>query len=704
MDVIDILMAKMLSGGSGGGGGGSVTVDSALSDSSTNPVQNKVVKAALDNKQDTLTAGQNVTISGNTISADVDSAEIASNVTAWLDDNVTPVGSAVVVDSSLSVSSAAADAKVTGDITNRIAEDIDLISGGNQNMMPAIKPGFYASADGSYNGTRRDYVCSADLFPVQEGDELSLIGEVKYNGWYLNKFDSNGTYVSSQSYAKTVTSATIPSGVGLVGLSFNFGSAADRTIDDVPAVYINYDPYAQPHRTVAERLNALESAQELIGYGYSPIYFTAAAGWRGSQNNFYNTAGHYHVDIPVTEGEKYHVKTRTNNAEIKGASWFPSDFNIGTEALAGNASDYIDGYLTVPSGAAYLTVNCAHAYSVVIEKYGLLSEAETGLPTYFADEVDSVVATTKGHCTEKALVLAAVTDSHLNANYGYQVWNDTVKNMLAVNEEYQLDGVLHLGDMISGDNTAAVGKEQLDLIRNGFRVSYPDAAYFDGNHDTNTFYGESMDDPITEAQMYSEMFRFNAIDIVRPDGKLYGYKDYDALGIRVVYLHSSMGDGTHGGQGTNWGYPSDELTWVQNVALDTEYQVLLLSHMPITEGYISNSATLPNNGNALKTIINSFISNGGVVIGLFHGHTHWDDIQDNGTFKEVSIGCEAYQYTASDVVGTAIHSYTPASAVRPARMRYTVTQDLWDVVIVRPASRTVKLVRFGAGVDRAFSY
>ena len=34
----------------GGGGGGSVTVDSALSDSSTNPVQNKVVKSAVDAK------------------------------------------------------------------------------------------------------------------------------------------------------------------------------------------------------------------------------------------------------------------------------------------------------------------------------------------------------------------------------------------------------------------------------------------------------------------------------------------------------------------------------------------------------------------------------------------------------------------------------------------------------------------------------
>lgn len=37
------------------GGGGSVTVDSALSGSSENPVQNKVIYTALGNKQDSLT-------------------------------------------------------------------------------------------------------------------------------------------------------------------------------------------------------------------------------------------------------------------------------------------------------------------------------------------------------------------------------------------------------------------------------------------------------------------------------------------------------------------------------------------------------------------------------------------------------------------------------------------------------------------------
>ena len=45
MDAKDIALIKALGGG---GSGGSVTVDSELSDTSTNPVQNKVIKSALD--------------------------------------------------------------------------------------------------------------------------------------------------------------------------------------------------------------------------------------------------------------------------------------------------------------------------------------------------------------------------------------------------------------------------------------------------------------------------------------------------------------------------------------------------------------------------------------------------------------------------------------------------------------------------------
>ena len=47
------------------------TIDSTLNSTSTNAIQNKVVNAALLNKQDKLTAGDNVTIANNKISVDL---------------------------------------------------------------------------------------------------------------------------------------------------------------------------------------------------------------------------------------------------------------------------------------------------------------------------------------------------------------------------------------------------------------------------------------------------------------------------------------------------------------------------------------------------------------------------------------------------------------------------------------------------------
>ena len=62
-------------------------------------------------------------------------AKIPSIVTQWLTDNVDPVGSAVVVDASLSISGAAADAKITGDEINDLKSDLTNPQEGLKNVL-----------------------------------------------------------------------------------------------------------------------------------------------------------------------------------------------------------------------------------------------------------------------------------------------------------------------------------------------------------------------------------------------------------------------------------------------------------------------------------------------------------------------------------------------------------------------------------------
>lgn len=62
-------------------------VDNNLSNTSINPVQNKVITGALNLKQDTLTAGENITIQNNVISANVETIKTFSGGDTTRDNN-----------------------------------------------------------------------------------------------------------------------------------------------------------------------------------------------------------------------------------------------------------------------------------------------------------------------------------------------------------------------------------------------------------------------------------------------------------------------------------------------------------------------------------------------------------------------------------------------------------------------------------------
>ena len=53
--------------------------------------------------------------------------QLNEDVTIWLNNNVNPVGSAVIVDKSLTVEGAAADAKVVGDFSNNLYQSLDIL-------------------------------------------------------------------------------------------------------------------------------------------------------------------------------------------------------------------------------------------------------------------------------------------------------------------------------------------------------------------------------------------------------------------------------------------------------------------------------------------------------------------------------------------------------------------------------------------------
>ena len=144
----------------------------------------------LNEKQKTIFA-----LKGETVTPE----EIAQAVSDWLGENVDPVGSAVVVDSSLSVSGAAADAKVVGD------EITDLNSNYNSNYNNVTELNTvnifnkktttrgYLIGYGTGQPVASPNYTISDFIPVKAGKTYYKTGT---NTYYCAYYDTNKNYVS----------------------------------------------------------------------------------------------------------------------------------------------------------------------------------------------------------------------------------------------------------------------------------------------------------------------------------------------------------------------------------------------------------------------------------------------------------------------------------------------------------------------------
>lgn len=169
------------------------------------------------------------------------------------------------------------------------------------------------------------------------------------------------------------------------------------------------------------------------------------------------------------------------------------------------------------------------------------------------------------------------------------------------------------------------------------------------------------------------------------------------MGIRVAFINTNYLNA--------YVLAEDTKTWFINTVLNTNKLVVLCEHMS-TQANQNFSNTIPSatRSEAINNAISTFISNGGKFIQLF-GHTHCDYAFTNpwlsiastcGKFEQANVDSESIR---------AITGYdTTYGLVSPSRTEGNATEQAWDVVVISPTSRKINIIRFGAGVDREFSY
>lgn len=153
-----------------------------------NYFENLDVQEEINNKLDAMVVDGTM----STLLAPLVSPEIPSAVSQWLTENVDPVGSAVTIDSSLSISGSAADAKITGDVMygGQAAIGSEVF---NYTPIPiasnTIKRRLNPS-DGLYS-VNVDY--KAQIFNVSPGEIYKIVSDDKF------QFQSDATIPTSGS-------------------------------------------------------------------------------------------------------------------------------------------------------------------------------------------------------------------------------------------------------------------------------------------------------------------------------------------------------------------------------------------------------------------------------------------------------------------------------------------------------------------------
>lgn len=712
--------------------------------------------AVVDEKIDAVVAGQIDGAVAGQIDESVEEqlpavveSSVPGEVSDWLTENVDPVGSAVVVDSSLTISGAAADAKVTGDEVSDLKEHIDKIA--VINLFDSTDDSYIADAyiDGSGNQVNNVGYFVSNHIPCEGGGKTYVCTYTIAAGltpvrYYRADGVRLGNVTGILSDDNKHLTFTIPVSANISYFTVNGRTSYTEFMivegSEYPAVYVphiglakgvilgNNDDYNSLAHNLSTQIDNLQKIIKEKKQNATAYVSGNAISWYISgdtcfltinntivvRTNYGTTSNNIIAQISVSDllDTVENAGFTVTDGVISGRSFaIVFDFDDNTlKALSPTNKEIFDNtlilfvhhYASWTAGALLDAANNLYQKEMQAEIDEVKQSVETiipSLPNYLENEVDTCFSELVSTCDEKTLVIAFTTDNHYGASNGMN-FPTTANSIKSINDKFPIDFVVDGGDLINGDKTKA---EDITNLSNAVRMlldTGKPAYTLIGNHDDGSFTNTELP-LLSKGELYALMERHSGIDLDYIDSsEHYGYKDYEQYNLRIIFLDSMYGNNGH--DNGEWGYSDDELLWLTNTALDTTKQVVLFSHMGFTKEFSAYNYQV-HNGAEMRSAVESFIANGGTVVALFHGHTHWDFIgkysQTNG-FYEVSTGCGR---VVSGPITTRT-DYYPTGATMPERETGTVTQELWDIIAIQPESRSVKMIRYGAGSDRTFTY
>lgn len=356
---------------------------------------------------------------------------------------------------------------------------------------------------------------------------------------------------------------------------------------------------------------------------------------------------------------------------------------------------------------------------------------------WFQDGLKNIVTKITYEKNEDDIAIIFATDLHQAMSTAIRANDEPlrysklhIKNIAELTKMTDIDCIILGGDVADGSSTKSLQLQSFDdIIKN---LEQSDCPYIiaKGNHDDNSWYAHThggpyynFDNIIKDDEMYSKIAipskRFSEIDVQNCYYSIdIGNTRHIVLNcIDIPYILNENGNPKYEGQYTV-GYREDQLKWfIEKLETSENKDIFLYQHVQFGDTYKKENEMSRYNEDEIMKIIDDFNNKkihkssrtdnpdfnynvegdftrttGKVVYGMY-GHYHNDAITELNGVQYITTGSSV-----------PVERKWRGSGLLADRTLHTLQEDLFDVIIIKPTERKVKMLRFGAGYDREIEY
>ena len=399
---------------------------------------------------------------------------------------------------------------------------------------------------------------------------------------------------------------------------------------------------------------------------WEPIEFGAGSAIAKACAGYQYRVSIYHEGFDEELAHTYNYDAESNWTTFASCTepgvWLEDFYKFSESCFVRITVRRVDGYQAVTSRTLE---------QVVVLSYVAPEEKPQAL--WAQEEIERVCARVDQLREPDDAVFILLSDIHYSTGC---IWPQTARNVQAVAERIHPDALVQLGDVVDGTTPADVTRSFAARVLNDMHVCGLPVYGCVGNHDANYFKGN--------AQLFSAQ---ECAHLFTDRDELWFYEDFPARRLRCFFLQSF--DAT---RKPRYGYAFKQVRWLHKMLrhTPTDYRVLVFSHLPLYAQIHYWSDTLLGE-EYLSGVLDRFNRRTkGSLRGFVHGHSHADQVFWKQSFPDISIGCAKFED---------FQECKPEGSLTPLRYLGTVSQDLWNVMIVKGRENKLHLVRFGAGDD-----